>query len=132
MTENNGEIRKKVYDALRPVLPAPEKWNKVIFRADYTEGCYGMKFYVEMEDGNVVDCFSFPGLSESEVTDVFISINDSIFSEYRDSLPAEDRWSVIVITINRDGSSKVELEYIDLSEQVVSNIVNWEKEHGLV
>ena len=91
-----------------------------------------MKFYVEMEDGNVVDCISFPGLSESEVTDVFISINDSIFSEYRDSLPAEDRWSVIVITINRDGSSKVELEYIDLSEQVVSNIVNWEKEHGLV
>ena len=130
--ENNGEIRRKVYDALKPLLPAPEKWQRVIFRADYAEGSYGMKYYVEMEDGKVVDCFSFPDLSASTVTDVFIDINDSILSECRNRLPEEDRWSVIIITINRDGSSQVELEYVDLSEQVVSNIVNWEKERGLI
>lgn len=131
MMENNGEIRRRVYDVLRPVLPVPEKWRKVIFRADYAKGSYGMKYYVEMEDGKVVDCFSFPDLSVSEVTNIFININDSILSEYRNSLPEEDRWSVIIVTINRDGSSKIELEYLDLSEQTVSNVVNWEKEHGL-
>ena len=130
--ENSAEISRKVYDALKPLLPASEKWTKVIFRADYAEGSYGMKYYVEMEGGKVVDCFSFLDLSASTVTDVFIDINDSILSVCRNSLSEEDRWSVIIVTINRDGSSKVELEYVDLSEQVVSNVVNWEKEHGLV
>ena len=122
---DNG-IFQKVYDVLASLLPV--KWQKVIFRADYTEGSYGMKYYVAGDDGRFIDCYSLPGVSRPQIIQAFKEINKTLSSS-RTNLSEKDRWSVLTMTINADGSFKTDFDYADISESAIAYMEEWEKKY---
>ena len=122
---DNGMFQK-VYDVLAGLLPA--KWTKVIFRADYTEGSYGMKYYVAEDDGKFIDCYSLPGVSRPQIIQAFKEIN-KFLSPSRLDLSEKDRWSVLTMTINADGSFKTDFDYSDISESSIVYMEEWENKY---
>ena len=122
----DSEIFQKIYDALEDFLPV--KWSKVIFRADYTEGSYGMKYYAAGDDGKFIDCYSLPNVSSTQIIKAFIEIN-KVLSPSRTRLPEKDRWSVLTMTINADGSFKTDFDYTDISESSMTYMEEWEKKY---
>ena len=122
----DNEIFQKVYDVLADLLPS--KWTKVIFRADYAEGSYGMKYYVAGDDGKFIDCYSLTGVSRLQIIKVFKDIN-KFLSTVRANLPEKDRWSVMTMTISADGSFKTDFDYTDISESVIAYMAEWEKKY---
>lgn len=122
---DNG-IFQKVYDVLAGLLPA--KWMKVIFRADYTEGSYSMKYYVAVDDGKFIDCYSLPEVSRPQIIQAFKEIN-KFLSSSRANLPEKDKWSILTMTINANGSFKTDFDYADISESTISYTEDWEKKY---
>ncbi|MBQ8693517.1 MAG: DUF600 family protein [Synergistaceae bacterium] len=122
----NSRVFQEIYDVLAVLLP--EHWKKVIFRAAYTTGSYSIKYYVEIEDGTFVDCFSLPGISRSQLIEAFISIN-KIISADRKELSEKDKWSVLTMIINTDGTFKTEFEYTDITENAVSYLEALEEKY---
>ncbi|MBR4329994.1 MAG: DUF600 family protein, partial [Candidatus Riflebacteria bacterium] len=52
----NQAIYQTIFDKLQNYLP--EKWNKLVFFAGYTDGSYSMKYYIEKGDNKYIDCFN--------------------------------------------------------------------------
>ena len=122
----NNDIFQKIYDVFSDLLPV--KWLKVIFRADYTEGSYSMKYYVAGDDGRFIDCYSLPGISRPQIIQAFKEINKFLSPE-RAGLSEKDRWSVLTMTINADGSFKTDFDYSDISESAITYMEEWEKKY---
>lgn len=122
----DSKFFQDIYNRLEPVLP--EKWEKVIFRADYTEGSYSMKFYVDFGDGVYVDCYSFSGISKSQLIKVFVTI-DKVISPEREKLTKEKKWSVLTMIIDAKGDFKTEFDYSDISESSIEYQAKWEKKY---
>lgn len=122
----DNEIFQKIYDVLADLLPV--KWTKVIYRADYTEGSYGMKYYVAGDDGKFIDCYSLPGISRSQILQAFKEIN-KFLSPSRASLSEKDRWSVFTMIVSGDGSFKTDFDYTDISESAIAYMEEWEKKY---
>ena len=122
----NNEIFQKIYDMLADILPV--NWAKVIYRADYAEGSYGMKYYAAGDDGKFIDCYSLPNVSRPQSIKAFRDINNFL-SPVRANLPEKDRWSVLTMTINADGSFKTDFDYTDISEASIAYMEEWEKKY---
>ena len=115
-----------VYNILGNVLPVD--WKKVAFCAEYTEGSYSMKYYVDLGNGEYIDCYNLEGISRKSVIRTFININKQL-SKIRESLPKEKRWNVITLLIDNSGKFKAEYDYDDISENVIKYHENWEKKY---
>ena len=122
----NETIFQSVVDGLRPILP--EKWESVIYRADYTEGSYSMKYYVDFGDGKYIDCFKLEKLSKQQILATFRSINKTISTE-RQNLPDKERWSVMTMMIAPSGRFKTDFDYRDISENMISYQAEWEQRY---
>ena len=122
----DSTIFQEIYDVLAVLLP--EHWKKVIFRADYTTGSYGMKYYVEFEDGKFVDCFSLPDISRSQIIQAFISL-DKFISANRKELSEKEKWSVLTMIITPDRAFKTYFDYTDISETTVPYLEAWESKY---
>ena len=113
-----------VYDSIAPYLP--DGWRQIFFRASYTQGSYGMKFYVQAADGSCVDCFKLPGVSKTQLIRAFMDI-DRALAPGRQALPEGKKWSALVVEIQADGDFHASFEYDGEEGHVVSNQLAWEK-----
>ena len=122
----DNEMFQSIFDSLSKVLP--DKWDRVVFRADYTEGSYSMKYYVKTVDGEYVDCYSLPGILRAHIIKIFMDI-DKIVSCHRKGLTEKDKWSVLTMTISNDGKFKTDFDYSDISDSSISYHDEWEKKY---
>lgn len=118
----NNKIFQNVFDKIQPLLP--EDWNKVILFVGYTEGSYSMKYYTYNSQGKYLDCFSQEGASKAKLIQVFMEINE-ILSRSRKELDEKNRWSVMTMIVNADGSMKTEFDYDNLSEDFIAYEQKW-------
>ncbi len=121
-----NEIFQKVFDVLQPVLPT--EWRKMILYAAYTEGSYSMKFYTSDNNGRYTDCFSQPGVNDDDVVSAFIDINEILAPE-RKMLDDINRWSVMTMIVEADGTMKTEFAYDDISENTIAYERKWKETH---
>lgn len=122
----NQETYQHIYEAISFALP--ENWKKVIFRADYTAGSYGMKFYVNDGSGKYTDCFSLPDVSKAQLVRAFMTA-DQFIAPIRSGLSDQEKWSVMTVTFDEKGSFKADFDYQDISETMVTYQQNWEKKY---
>lgn len=119
---NYNEIASLIVDLL------PEKWNKVAFFAQYSDGSYTMKFYADCGNGEYTDCYSLSDVSDDDIYRTFSAI-DTLIKPVHSSLNAKEKWTVMTMLFSCDGNFKVEYDYEDISETSIAYIMKWKKKY---
>lgn len=115
-----------IFDKLQETVPV--KWSKIVFYAGYTKGSYSMKYYVDMGNGQYIDCFSLDGISDMQLMKLFVSINKEIVT-VRNQLDDSERWNVLTMIVDSKGSFKTDFDYVDISEKSISYEKEWKKRY---
>lgn len=115
-------IFQKIYETISGVIH--EDWTKIIYRADYANGSWGMIFYIATNEGLIKDCYSLHGISQAKLLDVFSSLNSQI-KEWQ----TKEKWSVMTISISSDGKFKTDFDYNSISENVIDYYKKWENKY---
>ena len=113
-------------DILADILPA--KWERLVYRADYTEDSYSMKYYVDLGKKKYTDCFKLGTPSKSQILATFRKLN-TIIAPDRQALSSKEKWSVMTIKIESSGKFKADFDYTDISERPISYQESWEKKY---
>lgn len=122
----NEKLFQIIFDKLQEVVPV--KWHKIIFYAAYTNGSYGMKYYVDMGNGQFTDCFSIEGISDMRLMKLFVSLDKDI-AVYREQLEDLKKWNVLTMMIESTGTFKTDFDYSDISENFISYEKDWAKRY---
>ena len=122
-----GEIDfQQLYEILDGVLP--EAWIKVVFRAEYREGSYSMKYYVKDQTGNFIDCYNLQEITENDIINAYIEIDKLLYPE-RQKLDDDKQWSVLTFSIDSEGIFKTEFSYDDIDDKYFVYINEWKKKY---
>ena len=117
---------QKLYELLDGVVP--DSWTRIVFRAEYREGSYSMKYYVKNSTGKYVDCYSLPGIKEDDIVTSYIEIDKVLYPE-RMKLQNDRRWSVLTFSIDSDGLFKTDFCYDDIDENYFEFVEEWKKKY---
>lgn len=123
---NDQIIYQNVFDILSEVLP--QNWQKVAFYAEYTEGSYSMKYYVDFGDGKYVDCYKIKGITKANLIKAFMKINKEL-AIVRQQLPSEKRWNVITLLVENTGKFRAEYDYEDIAENTLQYHEKWKSKY---
>lgn len=121
MDEN---LFQNIFDRLSDLLP--KDWKTVVFYAGYTQGSYSMKFYVDSGNGQYQDCYNIPEITDLQLIQVFMAIDDEIVS-VRNKL--EEKWTVLTLIVDSEGDFKTYFDYTDISETAIEYQIEWEKQY---
>lgn len=124
--EMDNKILQEVFDMIQPFLP--NDWKKMILFIGYTTGSYSMKFYTFDSSGKCKDCFSKEGVSKAKLVQLFMGIDKKI-SKNRKELIDKNKWSVMTMIVNSDGSMKTEFDYDDISENFIAYEQKWKEKY---
>lgn len=122
----DNKVFQEVFDMLQPFLP--HDWNKMVLFIGYTTGSYSMKFYTYNSVGKYIDCFSQEGVSKAKLIQLFMAI-DKRLSKDRKELDDKNKWSVMTMIVNADGSMKTEFDYADISENFIGYEQKWKEKY---
>ena len=122
----NNEIFQNIFDIIQPVLP--NGWQKMVLFVGYTAGSYTMKYYTVDETGRYTDCFDQKGISKAQLIKLFMNI-DKVVGFERKKLGEKNVWSVLTLTVTHDGKMKAELDYSDISENIIAYEYDWKKKY---
>lgn len=122
----DNSIFQNIFDKIQEFLPYD--WQKMIFFAGYTSGSYSMKFYIKTEQEACIDCFNIPGVSKAKLIKLFMEI-DQIIKKERDKLNEKNKWSILTITVDSNGSMNADFDYADHSEDMISFENEWKKKN---
>ncbi len=122
----DNKILQNVFDLIQPLLP--DKWNKMILYVGYTSGSYSMKFYIGDEKTNYIDCFSLKSIGKAQLIKLFMSI-DKIIAQERNKLEEKDKWSVLTLTVDKNGKMKADFDYTDINENSIEYERKWKDKY---
>ena len=115
-----------IFDVLQDVLPPV--WEKVVFYAEYTEGSYSMKYFVNINGGSFVDCYQLKEFSKAQIIKVFMNI-DKMISPIRSQMEKGKRWNVFTLIVDASGKFRTEFDYADISENTISYHEAWKDKY---
>ena len=115
-----------IFDVLQDVLPPV--WEKVVFYAEYTEGSYSMKYFVNINGGSFVDCYQLKEFSKAQIIKVFMNI-DKMISPIRSQMEKGKRWNVLTLIVDASGKFGTEFDYADISENTISYHEAWKDKY---
>ena len=113
---------QKIFDELQNVITC--KWNRMVFYAGYFESGYTMKFYLK-NDGTYKDCFAL--FEEDRVMTAFSNI-DKLLLQSREGA-SNNKWSVITIAVEQDGTMKSDFAYDDISSDSIEYFSTWKEKY---
>lgn len=122
----DNKVFQEVFDMLQPFLPSD--WKKMVLFIGYTTGSYSMKFYTCNSVGKYIDCFSQGGVSKAKLIQLFMAI-DKRLAKDRKELDDKNKWSVMTMIVNSDGSMKTEFDYADISENFIAYEQKWKEKY---
>lgn len=122
----DNKVFQEVFEMIQPFLP--KVWEKMILFVGYTVGSYSMKFYTYNSQSEYIDCFSQEGASKAKLIPLFRSI-DRRLSKERKALDDKDKWSIMTMIVNSDGSMKTEFDYSDISENFIAYEQKWKEKY---
>ena len=117
------DVIQKIFVLLPDFLP--NGWKRLAFLAEYSEGSFCMKYYTQCGDGEYQDCYSL-GIPRKDLNTLFLRIH-SLIKPVRAEL--KDKWTVMTLLVNDDGSFKVDYDYSDLTGRTLKYHDEWEKKY---
>lgn len=121
----NNELFQDIFDKLQEGLP--EDWDKVALYVAYFDGNYTMKYHVKDDKTGYVDCYNIPGMNNSKLVKLFMSL-DKIIAPERDKL-GKKKWSVMTMIVSSDGDFKSEFDYANIDDISLDYEEAWEKKY---
>ena len=122
----NETLFQSIFDQLQEGLP--EVWKKIVFYASYTEDSYGMKYYVDLGDGQYTDCFSIGNITDIQLMRLFMAI-DKFITPVRIGLEKREKWNVMTMIVDSDGNFKTEFDYSDRNEDFILYEKEWKERY---
>lgn len=119
----NDKIFQKIFNVLRECVQG--EWDKIVFRADYSEGSYSMKFWIKKQE-EYQDCFDLEYLTDMQLIAIFMDL-DEVLSKDRENM--HEKWSVMTIVFDYQRQFEAEYSYEDLSEKRMSFMEEWESKY---
>lgn len=104
---------------------APHGWDKVVFHAKYIPGSYSMNFYFK-KGNKYFDSYSLVRNNLNLMNSCFSEINNIILPE-RKALPPKDRWTVMTLTVDKNGKFKTNFDYSDHTDKELTWQDDWKK-----
>ena len=104
-----------------------EDWAKVVIYVAYFSGSYTMKYYVKEGKDDFVDCYNIPGMTNSKLVKLFMSL-DKLISPEREKL-GDKQWSVMTMIVTADGDFKSEFDYTNIDDTALEYEESWEKKY---
>ncbi len=118
------DLFQRIFNELHRYLP--ENWNKVVAYFEYGEESYSFSFFVK-EKGQYTKCYDLPGVSESDLMELFSTIN--IFLGAERNKDKSNLWSTMTMTIEVNGHMKADYDYCDLSGGTYLYKKNWKRKY---
>ena len=122
----DNDFFQKIYEALNGIIPI--KWDRIIYRADYTEGSYSMKFYVKDGTGEYIDCYSLQGVSKAVLIKCFMNL-DRLIKMKRKELPEKEKWTVMTIIFDAAGKVNADFDYNSIDESSIDYHEQWKEKY---
>lgn len=122
----NDMLFQKIFDKIADVLP--QEWSKTVFYAAYMENGYSMKFYVCGSDKEYRSCYDLDEVSDNRLTELFIDINKDI-QAVREGLSGKEKWNILTLNVNREGSFKADFDYSNIDENFISYEYGWKERY---
>ncbi len=122
----NEQVFQEVFDLIGDFLP--QDWTKTVLFAGYTKGSYSIKYYCQTKGKDFTDCFDLGAASKAELIKLFIDI-DKVLSKERESLDEKNRWSVLTMMVDHDGSMRTAFDYDDHSEDMIAYEKEWKERY---
>lgn len=119
-------VLQQIFDLVEEYLP--DDWIQMILYIGYTSGSYSMKYYIKDKAGKYTDCFKQAGVSKVQLVRLFMNIDKILASERKD-LSAKEKWSVMTMVVDADGSVNADYDYIDISENTILYEQNWKAKY---
>ncbi len=120
----DDKLFQAIYDELKNVLPS--EWNRIAFLAEYTQGSYTMKYFVDDGKTGYIDCFKLNNVNKSTLIRLFMAI-DKIISSERNKQSESQKWNVLSLFIGSDGKINAKFDYTDTGENAVSYEQEWKE-----
>ena len=120
------ELYQKIWDAIAGTLP--ENWESVIFYVEYIGKSYEMKYYVSTPEQKNISCFQLGTVGRMDLIRRFMQIDRAV-SVVRAALDEEKRWTVLTLTVDKNGHFKAYYDYCDLSEDTLGYEQQWKKKY---
>ena len=117
---------QSIFNVLLEVLP--DNWHKVVFFAEYAESSYSMKYFVDFGDGKFVECFKLGDIPKRNIIRSFALI-DNLIMPVRRELTKKDTWSVMTLSIDKEGYFKADYDYDDISEDPIEYYQKWKNKY---
>lgn len=118
-------LYQMVFDYLEPQLP--ERWDEVVFYAEYSDVSYIIEFYVK-EGKTFTKCFDIPHTSMKELLSTFAEI-DKLLSTERKNTSKKNLWTTMTMVVTNKGKVKVDYEYDDLTENAFAHKKKWRSKY---
>ena len=117
---------QSIFNTLQEILP--DDWHSVVLYVHYGENSYSMKYFVDLGDGEYIDCFKLKDISKQDIIKAF-SIIDSQIMPIRKELSKNDTWSVMTLVVDDKGNFKVDYEYKDISDDSIGYYQRWKNQY---
>ena len=122
----NGQIFQDIFYKIQDFLP--DLWNKIVLYASYTEGSYSMKFYVNLEGDNYIDCFSIPNIDRKKIINMFIEFDKMISIERNNEL-LKNKWNVLTMIVDSEGNMKTYFDYRNIDNNIIEYENEWKNKY---
>lgn len=125
--ENSMEMidYNKLFDCIKKFFP--NQWEEIVFYAVIGNGRYSMKFFIDLGNGEKIDCLNMSSINKTALYKAFSNIYNDIQLQ-RASLTKHKHWSSFIMHINSNGKFNVRYDYDDISSSMLNKIKEIEKE----
>lgn len=116
----------EIFDMLQDVLPAD--WTKVLYYAVVTDSSFSMKYFADTGSGTWTEGRELPGISRMQITRTYMRMYRAM-QAVRETLPAKEKWSSLVLAVDAEGNFKADLGYDDVSESFTAKCTEIEEKY---
>lgn len=115
-----NQLYHDIFMKIAPYLP--EKWDKVVFMANYGDWTYSFALYLKINNEFV--SISSLGFSREDIRKLYRSINQIIEPIYS-QLNQDELWYTMTLCLDFDGRFKVDYDYEDVGDHFTEYIDAW-------
>ena len=115
---------QEIYNTISPTLP--EKWKKIVILFSYLGESYIFKYYIQKINGEYIDCYQIPGVSEDDILSILSDLDDIVYPVRK---KLRDKWKTATMIIKSDGSFNCEFDYDTQSDDMIKYIEDWKKKY---
>lgn len=117
---------QELFEVMQDILP--DQWHKIILYVEYGENSYMMRYYADLGNGEYQDCYKITKYSHKDFIKAYMKI-DKVLSKVRNKLSENEKWTIMTVSINADGSFKSDFDYMEIDNKTFEYREKWKEKY---